>query len=128
MKVINVSLISIEVINFLPKELSLELLVSFYDGKKRGIRFRILQIDSEKTTIEILSKIRKYEHNIHQNREGETVLDSIVSVNIANYGETFERLYKFISRISEKVEQLKSRNSEGYISTILSINSMRVDF
>jgi len=128
MKVINVTLNSIKVINFTPRDFSLELLVVFNDGKERIIRFKISEIDSERTAAGILSRIRKYEQTMHQNKESETILDSIVGVNINNYPETFEKLYYFVSRIVEKIEQLKSGKSEGYISNILAINAMRAEF
>ncbi len=128
MKVINVTLNSVRVANFVPRELSLELVAEFNDGNERSIRFKVSEIESERTSAEILSRIRKHERAVHQNKESETILDSIVTVNINNYSETFEKLYNFISRISERIVQLKSGKSEGYISNILAINSMKVEF
>ena len=108
--------------------MSFELAVSFHDGKERSMRFKVSHIDGEQTTAEILSRIRKYEQSLHRNLESETILDSIITITIRDYHEVYEKLYGFISRIDERIEHLKSGKSEGYISTILTLNSMKLVF
>ena len=128
MKLVHVKLVSVHLLHFAPRDMSCELVVKFYDGKERAIKFKVHHIESEKTSAEIISKIRKYEQSLHQAKDSETILDSIVSITIANYPEAFEKLYGFIGRVQQRVEHLKSGKSEGYISTILALSTMKLEF
>lgn len=128
MKLVHVTLRSIQIISVKPRDMSIELAVSFDDSALRRIIFKVSTIEAEATAAQIFSKIRAYEQGLHQNKESETILDSLVSINFRSYPETFEKLYNFLSRAQQRLDILKSGKSEGYISTILSLNAMKMEF
>ena len=128
MKLVNVSMRSVNVVAVKPRDMSLELAVSFDDGAERRVKFTLSDIDAQATAALIFSRIRKYEQGMHQNHESETILDSIVSINFRNYIEAFEKLHNFLARAAEKIAILKSGRSEGYIAAMLTLNSMKVEF
>ena len=130
MKLITVSLQSARVVSFIPKDFVLELAVTFYDGKQRTAKLRLVDIEHEKTAAEILSRIRKYEQSINriQESDAETILDAIVQIRIANHAAAYEKLYNFLQRVQEKIHILKSGKSDGYISTMLSLQGMKMEF
>lgn len=128
MKLVNVTLRSIKVLAVRPRDMSIELAVGFDDGNERHVKFTVSELDAEATAALIFSRIRKYEQGIHQNRESETILDALVSINFRNYTESFEKLHNFLSRAAEKIAILKSGRSEGYIAAMLALNSMKAEF
>ena len=68
------------------------------------------------------------EKNINMKFDGQSILDNYVNVVMQNEEEDKKKIAKFLSKVQEKINKVKSRRVvEGYINLIKEINLMKVE-
>ncbi len=68
------------------------------------------------------------EKNINIKFDGASILDNYVNVVMQNEDEDKKKIAKFLQRVSDKINKIKSRRVvEGYINLIKEINLMKVE-
>jgi len=128
MKIINVKLKKISVSSFSARDYSVELAIDFNDGIDKQIMRHTIVDYPEMVAEHIFNDLKKMEKNINIKFDGASILDSYVNVVMQNEEEDKKKIAKFLQRVSDKINKIKSKRVvEGYINLIKEINLMKLE-
>ena len=128
MKIINVKIKKIKISSFSARDYSVELAIDFNDGADKQIMRHTVIDYPEMVAEHIFNDLKKMEKNINIKFDGESILDSYVNVVMQNQEEDKKKIAKFLQRVSDKINKIKSKRVvEGYINLIKEINLMKVE-
>ena len=129
MKKILVKLNKITVNKFSPKERAVELDIFFNDGTNKEITKMVAIDDPEKLAEDIILEIRNLEKRANQTFNGESILDSIVTILFEDEDKTLSKMTMFFSKVCDRIKEVRtSRDPSAYIGLINKVNSMTFEF
>ena len=129
MKKILVKLNKITVNKFSPKERAVELDIFFNDGTNKEITKMVAIDDPEKLAEDIILEIRNLEKRANQRFNGESILDSIVTILFEDEDKTLSKMTMFFSKVCDRIKEVRtSRDPSAYIGLINKVNSMTFEF
>ena len=129
MKKILVKLNKITVNKFSPKERAVEIDIFFNDGTAKEITKMVAIDDPEKLAEDIILEIRNLEKRANQRFNGESILDSIVTILFEDEDKTLSKMTMFFSKVCDKIKEVRtSRDPSAYLDLINRVNSMSYEF
>ena len=129
MNAIRLSISSIKVNKFFPRDGTVEFIVNFDDGSEKEITKSFIINEPDKDAKSLIEDIKKVAFSVFNKFDGRNVLESEIKLYFANESEINQNLSTFLRNIKTKVESVRNKkSSEGYIDMIKAVNSMKLFF
>jgi hypothetical protein len=128
MKIINVKINKIKVNSFSARDYSVDLEIDFNDGADKQIMRHTLVDYPEMVAEHIFNDLKKMEKNINMKFNENKIFDSYANIIMQNQENDKKKTAKFLSKVKEKVEKIKSKKAvEGYLNLIKELNMMKIE-
>jgi|TARA_B100002003_G_C14058981_1_gene509844 hypothetical protein len=126
MKTISVKIKQINVSNFSTRDENVELEILFNNYKT--IKSLVID-DPNELAHDLIVEIRRKVKQANQRPDSDNVLDNILTVTIENEEETIKKISTFLSKLSDKINEVKNLTDSGnYLNSISLVKSMKLEF